>query len=619
MNRIGWEMRIAVVVWLVICNVSTDANTISMNFNNGGATLLDPADEVGFVPATNWNNFRNNGGLGLFNPDPTALMDSTGTESTATVAWEVGSSFFNSNNGVGNQRMMEGWFGLNADDFGYITVDDIPASFTSATYDAYVYFDSDRTAPNERTMSFTVGDSTVIGKEMPSNFQGGFFEASDGNAGNYVVFRDLSDATFTLTADSDEGRAAINGIQITTLPEPDPMIPPDPNDPIHLYDASDAGNSDTRWSDLAGNSNWLLTGAELASVDSAHTSITAAYRLPEPMQGSGGDTSPFESGDITYELWVKPGELDADHQVVLETGGGQNGTSIMLRDGTVRLLNSSGNVRGYDIELSLNGVDSSDFVQIVAALNAVDEEITLTVNGSAGGSASTSDSGVIVGRGGNRASLFTWGSGIGNLGDPQDQGGGTFNLGGRTELEDMTPDGLKEFAGEIALLNVYSRAFTEEEIQAAFDAVLTGLLGDYNRDGVLDVLDLNLQSDAIASGDLAFDENGDGAVSITDRQIWIRDYKNSWMGDANLDGEFNSGDFVTVFVPGKFEQDVDATWVEGDWNGDQRFDTSDFVVAFQDSGYEKGPRPVNAVPEPGSTMIFIMGLILVYRRRRQSR
>ena len=51
-------------------------------------------------------------------------------ESEATITWEVGASAFNNNNGVGNQRMMEGWFGLNADDIGYIEIADIPASFT---------------------------------------------------------------------------------------------------------------------------------------------------------------------------------------------------------------------------------------------------------------------------------------------------------------------------------------------------------------------------------------------------------------------------------------------------------------------------------------------------------
>ncbi|MFC1758641.1 LamG-like jellyroll fold domain-containing protein [Planctomycetota bacterium] len=612
------------LVWLALVSLGLSsmaqplsAETISVNFNNGGATLLGPADEVGFVPATNWNNFQNNGGIGLFNPDSTPLVDSAGAESDATISWEVGASAFNSNNGQGNQRMMEGWFGLNEGDAGYISIEDIPESFTSATYDAYVYFDSDRVAPNERTMSFTVGDTTLAGRELPTNYQGGLFEASGDVAGNYVVFRDLVGSTFTLTADSDEGRAAINGLQITTLPEPDPMLPPDPNLPIHAYDASDDANSDDQWLDMAGNKHWSLIDVERLAVESANTSIQSAYKLVDVLQGSGGDVTPFESGNITYELWVRPGDSDENHQVIFETGGGQNGTSVLMNDETIRLLNSTGNERGFDIDVPLAGVDTTDFVQIVAALNAEDGEITLTVNGSAGGSASASDLGDI-GRGGNRASLFTWGGNAASLGNAEDAPGGTFNLGGRTEQEDMTPEGLMEFGGEIALLNVYSRAFDSGEVQTAFNAIVSsGMPGDYNRDGVLDVLDLNLQTDAIESGDLAFDENGDGSVDAADRAIWANDYANTWVGDANLDGEFNSGDFVAVFSAGKFEKIVDATWEEGDWDGDKRFGTSDFVAAFSAGGYEKGPRPaVNAVPEPNARILLLIAGLLLLRRKR---
>lgn len=127
-----WLYCLLTIAWIS----SVDADTISVNFNNGGATLLDPTDEVGFVPSVNWNNFPNNGGLGLFNPNPTIIVDSTGTKSDASISWEVGASYFNSNNGIGNQRMMEGWFGFNAGDNGYIRFDDLPTTFTEPTYDA---------------------------------------------------------------------------------------------------------------------------------------------------------------------------------------------------------------------------------------------------------------------------------------------------------------------------------------------------------------------------------------------------------------------------------------------------------------------------------------------------
>ena len=59
------------------------------------------------------------------------------------------------------------------------------------------------------------------------------------------------------------------------------------------------------------------------------------------------------------------------------------------------------------------------------------------------------------------------------------------------------------------------------------------------------------------------------------------------IGDANLDGVFDSSDLVLIFQNGHYEkhQAGIATWAEGDWNGDQRFTTSDLVLAFQYSPY----------------------------------
>ena len=618
MRHLGKKQLILTTMLMALCTATIGADTISVNFNNGGATLLEPDVEAGFVPAINWNNFRNNGGLGLINPDPTELLDSTGAVSDAVISWEVGASFFNRNNGAGNQRMMEGWFGLNEGDDGYILFEDLPASFTAPTYDAYVYFDSDLVGPDERTMTFNAAGQSIVGKEFASNFNGTFFEAKDGGTGNYVVFRDLSESSFSLSADSDSGRAAITGIQLTTEPEPEPNLPPDPNAPIHTYFASADGNTEARFADDTSNNNWSLRGAELVDVASPNTSITSAYRLIEPDAGSGGDANPYPAGDMSYELWIKPGDDTDGHQVVFETGGGQNGTSVILRDDAVRLLNSTGNERGFDIEVPLADVDTSDFVQIVASLNSAEELITVSVNGSAGGSESANAEG-IVGRGGNRASLFTWGSGQNNQGNPADEPGGTFNLGGRTELDDMTPEGLTQFAGDIAILNVYSRALDANEIQAAFDAIASqGLPGDFDGSGVLDVADIDMLSATVRAGtnDPAFDLNDDNTVDHEDRSTWVIGLKNTWFGDSNLDGEFNSGDFVAVFSAGEFEDAVDgnSTWATGDWNGDGDFTTTDFVIAFSDAGFEVGQRAaaVQAVPEPnGSAVAYISLLIAI--------
>ena len=81
-------------------------------------------------------------------------------------------------------------------------------------------------------------------------------------------------------------------------------------------------------------------------------------------------------------------------------------------------------------------------------------------------------------------------------------------------------------------------------------------------------------------------------VDLEDHRIWVKDLRRTWYGDANLDGEFNSGDMVQVFAEGKYEKDAQwlnvTSWSEGDWNGDGIFDSSDMVTAFSDGGYEQG-------------------------------
>ena len=145
------------------------------------------------------------------------------------------------------------------------------------------------------------------------------------------------------------------------------------------------------------------------------------------------------------------------------------------------------------------------------------------------------------------------------------------------------------------------------------------LPGDFDGDGGLTASDINVLSVAIrqSSGNLAFDLNHDRTVDPSDHRFWVRDLKHTWFGDADLNGEFNSADFVQVFTVGKYETQQPAGWAEGDWDGDGLFSTSDFVTAFVDGGYEQGPRTnLAAVPEPGGLLLLLFALVAVMRRTR---
>ena len=146
--------------------------------------------------------------------------------------------------------------------------------------------------------------------------------------------------------------------------------------------------------------------------------------------------------------------------------------------------------------------------------------------------------------------------------------------------------------------------------------------GDLSHNDELDLHDLNIliQNVAVDATNPKLDLNDDDAVNFEDVRYWVSDLKNTWIGDANLDGVFNSGDFVDVFTAGKYETDAIARWSEGDWNSDERFDSGDFVVAFQGGGYEMGIRQtVAAVPEPSGCLLQTLGLLTIVGMRCSTR
>ena len=149
--------------------------------------------------------------------------------------------------------------------------------------------------------------------------------------------------------------------------------------------------------------------------------------------------------------------------------------------------------------------------------------------------------------------------------------------------------------------------------------VAPSLPGDFNMDGVLDASDIDDLTRQSAAGmdPPPYDLNGDLAVNADDVGVWIGDLFKSWLGDANLDGEFNSGDLVVVLSSGTYEVDVDAVWSTGDFNGDGRTDSGDLVTALSDGGYELGPRAaVQSVPEPVGMPWVAIVMVAGWIRRR---
>ena len=142
------------------------------------------------------------------------------------------------------------------------------------------------------------------------------------------------------------------------------------------------------------------------------------------------------------------------------------------------------------------------------------------------------------------------------------------------------------------------------------------VLGDFNGNGERDPADIDLMTDQMLSNnpDLAFDLNGDQSVNFRDRHIWVEELTNTYIGDSNFDGRFNSSDLVLIFAAAKYESGIAATWAEGDFNGDARFTSNDFIWGFV-GRYENAPREggLRVVPEPvlGATQLLLLMLAAV--------
>ncbi len=165
------------------------------------------------------------------------------------------------------------------------------------------------------------------------------------------------------------------------------------------------------------------------------------------------------------------------------------------------------------------------------------------------------------------------------------------------------------------LVGVYINPSAQlEGFALRYFAMLPAFAGDFNGTNALDAEDIDLLAEqiTIASNNRVYDLNEDTIVDEDDLTFLIHDLLNTYYGDSNLDGEFNSSDLVAVFEAGQYEDAIalNSGWASGDWNGDSEFTSADLVRAFQGGGYEQGPQAaIMAVPEPGTLGCGVLGLI----------
>jgi len=148
--------------------------------------------------------------------------------------------------------------------------------------------------------------------------------------------------------------------------------------------------------------------------------------------------------------------------------------------------------------------------------------------------------------------------------------------------------------------------------------VVPAVPGDFDTDGVLTSIDIDLLSAEVLSGEnqAAFDLTGDALVDDADRRQWVEDLAGSLFGDADLDSKVEFDDFLALSTG--FGQP--GGWANGDFNGDGNVGFPDFLELSANFG-RAGSGNLNVatatVPEPVAGGCWLLTLCLWLRRRRR--
>ena len=146
-------------------------------------------------------------------------------------------------------------------------------------------------------------------------------------------------------------------------------------------------------------------------------------------------------------------------------------------------------------------------------------------------------------------------------------------------------------------------------------------LADFDADGVLDVDDIDLLTEALRAErkPVLMDINLDGEFDTEDHRALVRDQIGIPFGDANVDGAFSSTDLVGVFQHGEYNDSLvhNSTWRTGDWNGDGEFTADDFDIAGPYTARNVvSTFAVAAVPEPNAGALALVGFLMLAGFRR---
>ncbi len=263
---------------------------------------------------------------------------------------------------------------------------------------------------------------------------------------------------------------AVVGAPAFTLPAAGAIIPGHTLE----YDAGlDTTPDNGVWEDLNGTSaqhNWDL-GANVTHNPAPTTGlpgITGSYVFPSSGTNDGADkatTEQYESlpgnptdADASFEFWFKPASLAGGDQVLWETGGSTDGTSLTIRGGSTLRFTAKDGGGSLVIETPLTGLDR-EFIHAFATYDKntpnPTDTLRLYINGAeVAGSPVTADN------------VNDWAgaddSGLGG------RAGATGGNGAGSPPVDLQ---FGTFAGQIAVHRFYESALSAAEVGENFVTV----------------------------------------------------------------------------------------------------------------------------------------------------
>lgn len=230
------------------------------------------------------------------------------------------------------------------------------------------------------------------------------------------------------------------------------------------FDAGLDDDANSTWESETANQsrNWALGGnITRTSVNEPGLNLTHAYNFPggtaRGTAADGGATGNYqnfnEQNDASWEFWIRADDLSAD-QVIWETGGTTDGSSLTIHNGAYRWTNKDGGAN-----LVLTADDEMMFHHIVATYDRDNPGTTDTLR--------LYLDGVEVASFDTATGVNDWGGGdASGLGRANGQTGGSGAGGVNLQT------GFETFNGQIAVYRFYENTtLTASEVSDLFNAV----------------------------------------------------------------------------------------------------------------------------------------------------